>query len=103
MSDGTGQPKQLVTSRYHQQPKCISKDGKIVIYTEGINPETGMDIWMIQMEGDSNPKPLLNSHFNEAHPVLSPEGNWLAYMTDETGQNEVFVRSFPDLENKTQI
>jgi len=103
MSDGTGQTERLTRSNYHQQPKSWGNDGRTLIYTEGYHPETGIDIWRIQIEGDTTPKPILNTIFNETHPSLSYDGHWLAYVSDESGQEEVFVCSFPDLRNKTQI
>jgi Tol biopolymer transport system component len=102
-SDGTGQPKRLTVCNYHQQPQCWSRDGNLLIYTEGIHPETGMDIFMLQMEGDSVPVPLFNSQFNETHPIISPDGHRLAYVSDETGREEVFVCTFPDLGEVKQI
>ena len=102
-SDGTGPTERLTRSNYHQQPQSWYNDGRTLIYTEGYHPETGVDIWMIQIEGDTTPKPILNTIFNEAHPSLSYDGRWLAYVSDESGQEEVFVCSFPDLRNKTQI
>ena len=102
-SDGRGQEERLTTGNYHQLPKCWSKDGKLLLYLEGIHPETGMDINMLPMEGDTIPIPLFNSRFNESHPILSPDGRWIAYVSDESGLEEVFVSSFPGLERTIQI
>ena len=55
------------------------------------------------MEGDRPWRPILNSAANEAHPALSPDGRWIAYTSNETGQNEVYVARFPDLGNKDTI
>lgn len=103
MADGTGSVEKIISSKYHQQPKCWANDGTTLIYTEGINPQTGMDIFSIQPGNDTIPKPLINSRFNEIHPSLSPDGHWLAYVSDEYGREEVFVCSFPDLGNRIQI
>jgi eukaryotic-like serine/threonine-protein kinase len=102
-SDGTGQAERLITSKYHQQPKCWTKDGNTLLFTEGINPETGMDIWMRSFDGDTNPKPFLKSRFNDALPEISPDGKWMAYVSDESGREEVVVCSFPGKENIVQI
>ena len=102
-ADATGQTIPVATSNYHQQPKCWADDGKLLIYTEGINPRTGMDIFQVQTEGDTTPKPIFNSRFNETHPDLSHDGHWLTYVSDESGQEEVFICSFPELNQKTQI
>ena len=49
------------------------------------------------------PTPFLNSPFNEVAPVLSPDGRFMAYFSDESGRDEVYVRTFPDGEGKRII
>jgi Tol biopolymer transport system component len=49
------------------------------------------------------PKPFLNSPFNEGSPALSPDGRWLAYLSNESGSNEVYVRPFPGPGGKWQV
>ena len=51
------------------------------------------------MEGEREIEWLLRSEFHESHPSLSPDGRWLAYTTDESGGREVFVRSFPNVDD----
>ena len=97
-ADGGGQEERLTIGNYHQLPKCWSKDNKLLLYSEGIHPETGMDVYMLPMEGDSVPIPLFNGRFNETHPMLSPDGRWIAYASNESGRDEIFVSSFPDLD-----
>jgi Tol biopolymer transport system component len=102
-TDGSGTAERLTSSNYSQWPDCFSPDGKYLIYNEGISKETRIDIWMLPMNGDTTPIPILNSRFNEIHPALSPDGRWIAYSSDEPGQYEVFVCSFPDREKIKQI
>jgi hypothetical protein len=54
------------------------------------------DLTVAPLKGDGPPKSLLATPYNEYYPALSPDGRWLAYASDESGQNEVYVRSFPD-------
>jgi eukaryotic-like serine/threonine-protein kinase len=54
------------------------------------------DLWVLPLFGDRKPFPYLNSSFDEAHPVLSPNGRWLAYASNEGGMYQVIVQSFPD-------
>jgi eukaryotic-like serine/threonine-protein kinase len=61
------------------------------------------DLGLVPLDGDRKPKILLGTPFNEFYPALSPNGRWLAYVSDESGQNEVYVRSFPDLEGKVLV
>ncbi len=55
------------------------------------------DVWAMRMGADSVPTPLLTSDFDERAIALSPDGRWLAYQSNETGQNEIYVRPFPDV------
>lgn len=97
-ADGGGQAERLSYGTHHQLPKCFSRDRKLLLYSEGIHPETGMDIYMLPLDGDTLPIPLFNGRFNETHPILSPDGKWIAYVLDESGREEIFVSSFPGLD-----
>ncbi len=50
----------------------------------------------VRTSGDSTPVPMVASPFTELHPALSPDGRWLAYTSNESGVNEVYVRPFPN-------
>jgi len=65
---------------------------------------TGRDIWILPLEGERKPQPFLQTPFSEREPKFSPDGRWLAYASDESGQSEVYVRPFPKAEEgKSQI
>jgi Tol biopolymer transport system component len=53
--------------------------------------------------GDREPFPFLQTQFNESHGQFSPDGRWLAYTSDESGRNEIYVRPFPGPGGKWQI
>jgi len=93
MADGSGDAERLLTSKQHQDPGSWSPDGKILAYAE-LHPETNWDIWLLQLENQNQPEPFLQTNFNEYHPMISPDGQWLAYTSDESGQPEVYVRPF---------
>ena len=79
-----------------------SKDGRYLI--EGVSdPKTKFDVWVLPLFGDRKPFPYLHTEFNEANPKLSPNGQWLAYASDETGRYEVYVQTFPNPGGKWQI
>jgi serine/threonine-protein kinase len=61
------------------------------------------DLAVAPLTGDRTPKSLLATPYNEGYPALSPDGRWLAYTSDESGQNEVYARSFPDGGGKVLI
>jgi hypothetical protein len=64
---------------------------------------TGMDIGVLTLEGERKTRPLLDTTFDETGGVFSPDGRFLAYSSNESGQHEVYVRSFPSLGGKWQI
>ena len=82
-----------------------SRDGRFLIGTLG-NARTQGDIWLWPMKDglpDGKPFPYLHTAFNERFPKLSPDGHWLAYSSDETKRDEVYVQSFPMPGQKIQI
>ena len=56
-----------------------------------------VDIGLLSMEDDRTVQMLLDTEFTEAAPTISPDGNWIAYHSDETRQDEVYVQRFPSL------
>jgi eukaryotic-like serine/threonine-protein kinase len=74
-----------------------SSDGRwLILRTEIGTPGDG-DILALRVGVDSAPRPIIASAFQELAPALSPDGRWLAYTSNETGQREVYVRPFPDV------
>jgi serine/threonine-protein kinase len=71
----------------------LTHDGKRVIYREGGIPG---DLSFVHRDSLSVRHPLLTSRFDERSPAISPDDRWLAYVSDETGRDEVYVRPFPD-------
>ncbi len=70
------------------------KDGSILY--QDVSPVTNTDLMLLPAEG-GKPRKLLATRFNEMHGTVSPDGRYLAYVTDDSGQPEVYVRSFPKL------
>ncbi|MDA2927271.1 hypothetical protein MYX78_08575 [Acidobacteria bacterium AH-259-G07] len=102
-ADGTGQVERLTTSANIQRPYSFSPDGKRLVFLED-NPETGFDLHVLSMEGEPSAQPLLQTQFSEGRSAISPDGRWMAYRSNESGQDEVYVRPFPKVEEgKWQI
>jgi serine/threonine-protein kinase len=79
-----------------QMPNSWSSDGKFIAFNEGSGKLTGtFDIGVLSMEGDGEPEYLLASDALECCPKFSPDGRWLAYVSDESGLLQVYVRPFP--------
>ncbi len=77
-------------------------DGKEVIYSRQ-NKDTAWDLYAAAEEGDHKVRPLVVAQFNQSDAALSPDGKWLAYVSDESGQREVFVQAMNDPDTRAQI
>ena len=92
-ADGLTTPERLTTSDNLQLPGAWSPDGAVLAYVEH-HPQTGRDIWLLRhehrnREGDR----FTDSTFDETAPAFSPDGRWIAYVSNQTGRNEVWVRA----------
>ena len=96
-ADGSGQARRLMTSPQLQVAGGFSPDGQELAFLQG------GDIWVLPLEGDHEPRPLLETRFGEKFPAFSPDGRWLAYISDESGGNEVYVIPYPDAGKRYQI
>jgi dipeptidyl aminopeptidase/acylaminoacyl peptidase len=101
-ADRSGSEEKLITSEHFLGPTSWSPDGKILAYTEN-HPSTGGDIWLLPIEGKRKPQLFLKTSFNEDQAMFSPDGRWIAYVSNESGRNEVYVRPFPGSGGITQI
>jgi serine/threonine protein kinase/Tol biopolymer transport system component len=70
-----------------------SVDGRFILY-QALDARTKPDIWALPLEGRREPVALVQSPFSETDGRLSPDGRWLAYASDESGQPEIYVRPF---------
>jgi Tol biopolymer transport system component/predicted Ser/Thr protein kinase len=97
----------LFADQHPKFPKSWSSDGKFLLYHTVGDPETGLDIWILPdplgAPGASKPVPFLRTRFNEAAPQFSPDGYWIVYQSDESGQNEIYATQFPGPGDKRLI
>jgi serine/threonine protein kinase len=99
-ANGTGEDELVVRSPHTKLPVCWSADGKFLVYTETGDGDTRRNTWLLPMDGDRKPIPFLNAGFSvdEANlsPVMDGRGRqWMAYLSNETGSQEVYIRPFP--------
>jgi len=98
-SDG-GQPPQPLT---HQSEAWLnagswSADGRQILVAE--QNQRQLDIGVLDLAGENRYRRIIATPFREFAPVLSPDGRWLAYGSNETGRNEVYVAAYPDVQHK---
>jgi eukaryotic-like serine/threonine-protein kinase len=105
-ADGTGTVDQLThdSDAVLAIPKAVTPDGKGLIFIEARQSAAAAgdqgDLMLLLLEDDQRPKPLLRTPFSEAGADLAPGGRWLAYQSNESGQQEVYVRPFPNVETQ---
>ncbi len=102
-ADGTGQVEPLLGGVPDRRifPAAFSGDGKIILLSEA-GSASSFDIGILSMEAEPEHELLLHENHGETQPRISPDGQWIAYMSDESGQYEVYVRPFPDV-NKRKL
>jgi Tol biopolymer transport system component/tRNA A-37 threonylcarbamoyl transferase component Bud32 len=97
-ADGTGTDSLLLDLEQVISEAFWSPDGHWLVLRTGATEGT-RDIWALRVGEDTRPRPLLVERWDEEVPTLSPDGRWLAYVSNETGRREVFVRPFPEVES----
>jgi Tol biopolymer transport system component len=93
-SNGVSPEEPLVSSAELKYNPHWSPDGQYIIYSQ-LNPKTNVDLYLLSLSGDRKSTSLLQTNFIEAQARFSPNGRWIAYISNETGQFEVYVESFP--------
>jgi Tol biopolymer transport system component len=96
LADDTREP--IVTGAHLLWPSDVSRDGRWLVYVE-THPVTGNDIWMVELGAQRTPVPVLATPANETHPMFSPDGRWLLYLSD----GYLYVRPFPGSGREARI
>jgi serine/threonine protein kinase/Tol biopolymer transport system component len=79
-----------------------SADGRFILF-QAQDQRTNSDLWVLPISGDQKPFPYLHADFSEAQGRFSPDGKWVAYVSNESGKWEVYVQSFPVPGGKWQV
>ena len=104
-ADGTGQPEEILgEAGVSDVPFSASSDGRYLAYnhTDG-KGTTKSDVYAVPLVGERKPFPIMATPFVEVVPMIAPNGKWVAYMSDESGKYEVYIRPFPSGEGKWQV
>ncbi len=100
--DGSSQAVQLETSSYYPTPTSLSPDG-LVAYVDLTYGPSRTDIWVLPLEGEPEPKPVLATQYEERNAIFSPNGRWIALTSNRSGQAEVYVKPYPGQGGLVQI
>ena len=96
-ADGTGSEERLTKSATAPTPTAFSPDGTRLVFDE--NAAGGQsDIMALELTGSRNVVPLVQTPFQEFYAGVSPDGRWMAYQSQESGANHIFVRPFPNVQ-----
>jgi serine/threonine protein kinase/Tol biopolymer transport system component len=95
-SVGDGTPEELLLkSDWPKSPSAVSADGRVLLYTVN-NSGVSSEIWSLPLTGDRTPRVFVkSSSFHARDGEFSPDGRWVAYQSDESGRNEIYLQPFP--------
>ena len=102
-ADGGGAEEPLVVSDVlFKNTDQWTPDGKYVTFDQP-DPDLGWDVWRVPLAGDRKPEPLVRTAANESGGWVSPDGRWIAYISDESGRNELYAQSYPTPGQRQQL
>ena len=101
--DGSEDPELLLTRENPVFPHSWAPDGSALAFYE-VDPNMARDIWILRRQGDGwESEPFLATPFNERSPAFSPDGRWIAYVSDESGRDEIYVQPYPGPGGKVPV
>ncbi len=101
-SSGTGGEEILFQSDDAKNPTSWSTDGRFLLFNRTLS-KTKTDVWVLPLFGDRKPFPLVQSEFIDRNGQFSPDGRWVAFVSDESGRLEIYVVPFPGPGGKWQV
>jgi Tol biopolymer transport system component len=101
-ASGAGDEQPLLVTPELKIAYDSSADGRTLLYGT-LNAKTGADIWALPLTGDRKPFPVVRTSFAEDSAQFSPDGEWVAYESNETGRFEIYAQAFPTARGKWQV
>jgi len=101
-ANGAGTEKLLLKTNFPKGASGWSSDGRLLVY-DTMHPQTSGDIWALPLVGKREPYPVVRTAADEHYGTPSPDGRWLAYISNETGTYEVYVEAFPATGFRRQV
>jgi len=103
-ANGSGSEDLIDANPINKVPTSWSPDGKSLLYNSAAGtPRTGNDLWIVPLAGQQKPYVFLQTPFNETRAQFAPDGRWIAYSSNESGRNEVYVAPYPATGSKWQV
>jgi len=99
---GAGEGEVIFESTTEMYPSSVTPDGEHLIFYRG-GETTNYDIWVLPLSGEDDAYPFIETDFVEYTGMISPDGRWLAYGSDESGSPEIYVTAFPERGRKWQV
>ncbi len=99
---GAGSEELVLATSQNKSVTDWSVDGGFLLY-RSVDPTTGHDLWALPLDGDKKPFPVVRTNSNEPYGQFSPDGKWIAYQSNESGRDEVYVQPFPGPGAKVRI
>jgi serine/threonine protein kinase/Tol biopolymer transport system component len=100
--DGSGHPQPIAGAVSGDLPCSVAPDGDTLAFLRQ-NAQTSRDVYVLSLSGRSGPRPVVSTPAFEGGAQFSPNGHWMAYASDESGQMQVYVRPFPGPDRRWQV
>src|SRR5262249_18292551 len=101
-SNGSGTETELLADMSAKVPWSWSPDGRFVLYGNQVET-TQADLMIVPLFGDKKPAPVVNTPFSETQAQFSPDGRWIAYVSNDSGPSQVYVQPFMRPGGKAQV
>ena len=100
---GGGRPEELMSVQNDETfASDTSPDGRYIVY-QRMNAKTGWDLWAMPREANAKPVPIVQTNADERGARLSPDGRWIAYVSNDSGVSEIYVQPFPGPGRRVQV
>jgi eukaryotic-like serine/threonine-protein kinase len=100
-ADGRGTEERLLQDEGSEIPSDWSRDDRFLLFTQ-VNARD-LDVWVLPLTGERKPFPFTETPHQEDGATFSPDGRWVAYQSDESGEDEIYVQPFPSNGAKSRI
>ena len=102
-ADGSGAPEPLMADSGQWLPAGFEPGGRAIVFFGRPSPGAKAEIRRVTMEAGAKPQSVLATQFENGPASLSPDGRWIAYASNESGRNEIYVRPYPGSGGRWQV